>query len=145
MQELIRQDLIYRTSLRLGDFGAGSAKHTWLYSSHACIAKLPSYKSRVFTEEHKTIKTSIVGIRSDGTVGVWGSNSLKGTQEYPIDFGRAVVQLYHDHLESIERDLRKLRAKVRRADVSLDVLKEAACGECDTWPDACLRSVVDVL
>jgi hypothetical protein len=146
MQFLIAKRLIFRVSLRLGDFGAACEKHTWIYSSHPCIVDLPNYKSRKFhPKKHKTVETRIIRLTGDGKIGVWGSPSLKGTQEYPIGFGRAVIRLFRDNRRRLRHDLKKLRAKVCKANVSIDSLLVAASGEQDEWPDAGLAAVLGEL
>lgn len=146
MQFLIAKGLIFKVSLRLGDFGAPCEKHTWIYSSHPCIVDLPNYATRKFNPQtDKSVETRIIGLTRDGKIGVWGSPALKGTQEYPIGFGRAVLQLFRHNRRRLRLDLKKLRARVRKANVSTDSLLVAANGEQDEWPDAGLEAVLGEL
>jgi hypothetical protein len=149
MQWLIRKRCVFKASFRMGDFGAGCEKHTWIYSSHSCILDLPGYRTRTFDPKaDKEIETRVIGVLSDGSTGVWGSKDLKNTQEYPLDFGRAVQRLYRDNRRQIERDMQKMRAAVRKANVSLDVLYDKAVNggtEDHIWADARLSQAFGAL
>ena len=101
--------------------------------------RLPEYTTRLFKPQHKRRSCTVVFIDKEGVPRCRGNDDLKGSQEYPIGFGRAIQQLIDDHTEDIDAAYQKLRAKFKKVVVP-DIF--TACKPDDRWPDARLKEVI---
>ncbi|CAJ1360896.1 unnamed protein product [Effrenium voratum] len=114
MQGLFGKLRVYKKHIRMGDFGAASEKGTWLYSSHKFIDDI--YKHKPYTvplEKKKAVQLVDHYTDRRGQRRIKGNAQLKGSQAYPLPFGKALAKLRTAHAVEVRSDAQALlRRKV---------------------------------
>jgi len=135
--ELVSKVRIHRIHIRMFDFGGESEKGTWLYSAHAFLGKLKDCATGASSCSKR--KLTISRLDSNGvkvTDGIKGA--LKQSQHYPIQFGRALAALYHDHIDEVRANACAITSAARGFAV------QELCTS-DLWEDAQLDAVLTTL
>jgi hypothetical protein len=78
---------IYKVHTRMGEYGAPSAKPTWLWSNLPFIADITSFKTCECPGGSNLVGTYVDG---QGRTRFNGTPQLKLSQSYPPGFGRAL-------------------------------------------------------
>ena len=89
--------VLYRISLRMGDYGADTEKPSWLYTTSKELENIGKLKTRHFQKgdaEHNLATSYVDG---GGNRRCVGNQFLKGSQAYPRGFGVAVHKVYMQH------------------------------------------------
>ena len=140
---LLERFVIYRKFLRMGSFGAQTAKGTWLYTDQAFIKDIDMFA----TSETSKAAVSLVDYNyRNGKRTVDGNSRLKGSQEYSHDFGMALALLWRCHADELFDKVRAASQNLPQLDMQPpppDCSDEVAFHE--YWPDTDLHSVANFL
>ena len=88
---------IWKKSVHMSHYGAGTSKPTWLYANDSVVddIDLSAWKAPL----KKTLDMVKVTYSADGKKQISAGADLKASQAYPWGFGRAVASLYTRHSE----------------------------------------------
>ena len=142
-QQFISSHVVWRYTLRMGAFGAETAKPHWLYSNKPWVREIDFHCSRWWHPALATAETTSFVLREDLSRATTGNKgTLKDSQHYPRAFGDAVAAVHLAH----EAELRAANAAADAAASLLRVpeFEVAKRGE-DPWEDAELSSVDEFL
>lgn len=104
-QELLRKVTVWKHKFNMQDYGAPSKKPTWIYSSHKIINELPDFKP-TWLPELPPVEMAVKYVDGSGKQRVKGGSSLKASQSYPLQFGRALSKLRSRHSNQLRKDAR---------------------------------------
>jgi len=107
-------------------YGGSTPKATLLYGNHPALESL--WKPRD-TSAPSLVQTCVRYLDSAGIPRAYGTKFLKGTQSYPIGFGKAVADLF-------------CNIRYVCPGVPLDQLSSIPCNLDDSWADADLDKVL---
>ena len=90
MQDFLSCNTVFKTHMWMGAYGSATPKGTHLWGPDASVVKfaLPLPR-REWSEQLVTKK-----VMADGRIQITGNASLKGSQAYPKEFGRATVGVW---------------------------------------------------
>ena len=132
IQWLCSMGLLYRTSVRMADFGHTSVKASWLYSGHPFVGDI-----KLFTTHEGRWRPleSLTSVTVDDNVRMITGrpSSLKCSQAYTPEFGRAVLKVHQLHMQPLRDRYLAMALEASTANVSLTDLPDE---DNDTWPDA---------
>ena len=140
LQTIIGFITVYKVKTFLGHFRAESPKPIMLLSNCAHIGGVNKYKLRNWLPASQNVTKTSVG--SDGVHRVSGDKGLKETQTYPDGFGRAVALFFQEHWAETGR---KSLETLRTAPQLLSILGVLSAPVLDTWPDAVLILVLELM
>ena len=135
--ELLTRVKIYRTHVRMCEFGGDSVKGTWLYSAHKLIGRIGSYRTTDTVTELPVKKLTQQRLNYEGrfvTDGLRGD--MKESQHYPPGFGRALASLFADNQHEIHANAMSIVSAASTL---------ALPGGTDLWADARLTPVIRAL
>ena len=91
-QEMLRRFAVYRKSIVMEHFGAGTRKPTWLYSNSQRIDSIDQYRFKA--KAQRRLRMVRKHIDANGRKRVSAGPDLKRSQAYPEGFGHALTDLY---------------------------------------------------
>eukprot|EP00969_Alexandrium_andersonii_P026958 1175689-Alexandrium_andersonii.AAC.1 len=115
----------------MGAFGGKTGKPTRLWSNSEMVLSLKRKSTSAMRAAWDS--TGVTSRGEDG--GITGGPGLKGTQAYPIEYGRAVADALANKLESTQRNTNEGTGE------DCDGSDGTASDPEDDWPDANLRPV----
>jgi hypothetical protein len=135
---------VFRHSFNMRDHGGGSLKPTWIYSNRDFVSELDEVAAGASGEAPKQLARRYED--GNGRMRVQGTEHLKGSQAYPVQFGLAVARIYQRHEEQLKRDAAIAKADaLTLLDANHENLVEMSCNDSDLWTDAGLSSVLSYL
>ncbi|CAK9103962.1 unnamed protein product [Durusdinium trenchii] len=112
-QEVLGRMTVWKHCLQMQQFGAPTAKPTWLYASDAAIDQLEDFRPRHLPPP-PPVEMAVIYTDSSGKQRVKGGKHLKASQSYPLPFGKALARLrsrHHERLRSAARAALKRNMK----------------------------------
>ncbi len=109
---------VYRHAISMREYGAPSAKPTWLYSAHACVADVDRYACATRAVDDVALVTKYTD--RAGKVRCSGGPRLKASQSYPAQFGQAICETYMQNAWAIKAAARE-RASFWSAEIAAGV------------------------
>jgi len=110
LQQVLVTSKVYFHKTAMWRFDGSTAKPTWLYSNFPFITEVDRYatchEKPKFSKRLVNHHTNASGKRCYS-----GNKSLKGSQEYPLAFGRAMARVYETHTAAITARARAQRAR----------------------------------
>lgn len=140
MQEMLSMMPVYKTKFKMFNFGGDTSKGTLLYSNRPWISEVLSFQlNRAGEQQSVKLVNHWTG---QGKLKFRGNDKLKGSQAYPVHFGRAMAEVFARHQCDLKASSAQVQDKVAGASWQLDTMRLEAtlppgCG----WPDAVLDGV----
>ena len=129
---------LWKTDLKLGYYGAASAKDVRLYSDRNWIGHIHHFAARNW--HPRSCGVTRKDRKPDGTVAITGDSGLKATQAYPILFGAALASCFHRFHDPLGVDGIDCDGIVEIDDLLVD---DTECPWIDTTPE--LDTVIQYL
>jgi len=104
-EEVMRMIDVWKHCIQMKNFGAPSAKPTWLYSSHSDVERLMEFAPS-WVPPAPEVEMAVKYIDRRGKQRVKGGKHLKGSQSYPVPFGRSLSQLRSTLASRLRKDAR---------------------------------------
>lgn len=141
-QWLLGKMPVFKVCVRMGEFGAGTEKATWLYSNRQEVARLEDYRLRRWASSMSSGSLVNRFVDDSGTQRCRGNSALKASQAYPRAFGEACTNLFAAVRCSLVHEYAELKSKVCDSTVDGAGVARVLNGEPgdDDWDDAKMRA-----